>query len=214
MNEIDLIPRSYRDMVRMRRTVRIALAALALACITGGALLGMLRWQLHVESAQLAGVRSAAASASALRAQVSALTKEKARLEQARAALAALRGSDEILSTVNAIDAALNGGVWLTSIRYMRGGREAADTPKAPASGVNPDTAAAGDAAPLPPSRIEIKGGALDHRVLADFMKALSDQPGTSNVRFIQSSASAGANTEMVEFSASAALVPVPEVAQ
>lgn len=203
MNEIDLIPRSYRDMVRMRRTVRIALTALALACITGGALLGTLRWQLHVESAQLAEARSAAASASALRAQVSALTEEKARLEQARAALAALRGSDEILNTVNAIDSAINEGVWLTSIRYMRG-REA-DTPTAPARG---------DAAPLPPSGIEIKGGALDHRVLADFMKALSAQPGTSNVRFIQSSASADANTATVEFSASAALVPVPEGAR
>jgi Tfp pilus assembly protein PilN len=216
MNEIDLIPRSYRDMVRLRRILRTGLVALSAVCLVGALLIGWLRWQLHAETSELASVRREAASTAALLAQVRALNEQKMRLDHTEATLAVLRGGGDILAVATAIDTALNPAVWLTSFSFIRN----SEPPEAardavPGPGPQPRTATAatspvsnGGVVRRASSSIEIRGGALDYRALADFMRALSAQPSTSDVRFIQSNASGEAGMEAVEFSASAALVP------
>ena len=70
MADIDMIPRSYRDAQRVRRTLAAYGAALAVLVVAGGGASMLLRWRVAVETPQLERMRSDSALAGALRTQL------------------------------------------------------------------------------------------------------------------------------------------------
>jgi cell division protein FtsB len=216
MNDIDLIPRSYRDAVRVRRVLGRAAIAMAALLVTGLVMYAYVFWQLRSEKFQLTNFRSEAKRIDGLRKQVDILNARKTSLEHMALTLSALRGAGEIYRTAEAVNSALNAGVWLTSLRFSREQQvlDAAQPTAKPANGYTVIRTASGagagqkeDAWRLSNS-IQIKGAAIDHTFLAEFMKKLSGQPGIVEVRFLNSNAESDEVAQNIQFSAAAILQP------
>lgn len=213
MNDIDLIPRSYRDAVRIRHLVeRGALGLIAMLAI-GLAAFSITIWQVRVQTAQLVPLRNEANRVAALRQQMEKLAAEKSKIEGSSTALTALRGTGEPYQLAEAIDAALSANVWLSSIRFSRE-QQALDATQAAAAQSNggvvitaPNGAPGQDGRPLRlTNTVEIKGTAIDHTALAEFIKALSSQPGLADVRLLNSTITIENSIRTIEFAVAAAV--------
>lgn len=212
MSGIDLIPRSFRDALRVRRILKAALLGSALLAATGITGSRVLSWQLGSERAELVRLRGEAARNAELRKQIEGLGMQKAALGQQASALAILRGNGEILRTARAIDAAMNPGVWLTSYRFSRI-QQPLDATQASAPVPNGYVVINAAAAPSDgqkdgawrlSSQVDLQGTAINHTYLGDFMKALARQPGIVEVRFLSSNASGDDAAQAVQFGAAA----------
>jgi Tfp pilus assembly protein PilN len=208
MADIDMIPRSYRDAVRVRHTVRRAGAALACVAVLGVAAVGGVRWRGAALARQAAALEASASQAQAERTRDAALQAAGMRLLRADATLHALRRADELDALSQALDAALTDQVWLTGLTLQREaqGIPAKDAPSDPAV----ELVAAADAADGAPawrlaSTIQITGQATDYGAVTAFLAALARQPGVSGLRLVGSSA--GADGGAVDFQATGFLV-------
>ena len=106
MADIDMIPRSYRDGVRVRRTLRragLALAAIVVAAAAGSA---ALRWQSAALERRTATLQQAASAATASQAQAATEHAARERVLQQQGLLRALRREGELALLANAIDSA------------------------------------------------------------------------------------------------------------
>ena len=120
MADIDMIPRSYRDGVRMRRTLRragMALTAIVLAAAAGS---GALRWQSAALERRTATLQQAASAAQTSQAQAATAYAARERLVQQQGLLRALRREGELAALAAAIDSALPANAWLTAINLQR----------------------------------------------------------------------------------------------
>jgi Tfp pilus assembly protein PilN len=209
MADIDMIPRSYREGLRVRRTLTIYGAALALLAVAGGGASALLRWRLSLETPRLEQSRAASLQRGAMRTQLAAAQTRKDLLAENVAALGALRGAGEVAALAAAFDRALNDKVWFERLRFTRSQELLQALP-----------------APLPPgtvqaraphtgalqawrigSQIEIAGQATDNGAMTSFLSALAAEPLLANVRFLNSSTAAPEEGGAVSFNASAALV-------
>jgi len=215
MADIDMIPRSYREGLRVQRALRgygIGLAALVLA---GGLGAAVLHWRLAVETPRLDQLRTRTAQAETLRARLAATITRKGALDQDAGALAALRGNGGVAALALALDAALNDKVWFDNLHYART-EELLHAPlpsPLPSGTLETRASTRPNAAPGPQTwrlarRVEIEGQALDHAALAGFLASLSANPALNDVRFLKSGAATGEGVEHVAFSVSSALAP------
>ena len=215
MADIDMIPREYRDGVRVRRTLRMAGIAVALV-IAAGALAGIgLRWRTAALERSAGALQAAATQAQADSARDAQQLAERSRQEQAHTVLRTLRRQGELAALARGLDASLGDAVWLTGLRVER------DVQGAPA-GAN-----AGAAAPTLPegteafsapgatpgarlqawhlrSAIELNGQAASYEAVTAFLSALGRQPGIAGLRLVSSSAAEGG---IIDFRATGALV-------
>lgn len=208
MADIDMIPRSYRDSVRVQQALRgygLALGILLLAGVAGTALL---HWRLAVATPQLEQLRVRTADAEALRARLAAAAARQGALEQDVQALAALRGTGSIAGLAGALDGALNDKVWFDTLRFARTEELLrAPLPSPLPAGALTTRAATGPGAPAGPQtwrvarHVEIAGQALDHAAVTTFLGALSTSPVLADVRFVKSTAAPGEGVELVAFS-------------
>lgn len=209
MADIDMIPRSYREGLRVRRTVAVYGAALAALLVLGGGASAFLHWRLAVESPRLEQTRAASAQAAAMRTQLVNAQARKDALAGDLDALAGLRGSGEVTALAKVLDHALNERVWLATLRLAR----TQETLQAPPSPLPPGTvqARAAQAGAMQAMRlgtqVELTGGALDDAAMTAFLAALAADPALSDVRFLNSSTAAAEDGGTVGFSASASLV-------
>jgi Tfp pilus assembly protein PilN len=208
MADIDMIPRSYREAVRVRRTVRQAGLALACVAVLGIAAVGGLRWRGAALARQAAALESTASQAQAERTRDAALQAASMRLLRADATLHALRREGELDALTGALDAALGDQVWLTALSLQRNAQAAGAKDTAPDPGV--EQVAALDAADGSPnwrlaSTIQITGQATDYGAVTTFLAALGRQPGVEGLRLVGSNA--GAESHAVEFEATGFLV-------
>jgi Tfp pilus assembly protein PilN len=217
MADIDMIPRSYRDGVRVQRLLRAWGLALAGVLLAGGLAAGLLQWRLAVETPQLDALRSRTAQAEALRARLAAAATRHSALEQDAQALAALRGTGAVNRLAQAFDATLNDKVWFETLRFERT-EELLRAPlpsPLPAGTLVTRASTQPNAAPGPQTwrlarHIDVEGQALDHAALTTFLTALSGSPVLNDVRFLKSGAAAGEGPEHVAFSVSGALGDKP----
>jgi Tfp pilus assembly protein PilN len=210
MADIDMIPRSYREAVRVRRTVRQA--GLALACVTvlGVATVGGLRWRGAALASQAAALESTANQAQAERTRDAALQAASMRLLRADATLHALRREGELDALTRALDVALTDQVWLTGLSLQRNAQGAGAGAKDAAPDPAVEQVAALDAADGSPnwrlaSTIQITGEAADYGAVTTFLAALGRQPGVEGLRLVGSNA--GAASHAVEFEATGFLL-------
>jgi hypothetical protein len=198
MADIDMIPRSYREALRVKRLLRRcggALCALLLVGLGAGA---TLRWRVfHTETA-LVRLRAASAQSLADAARLAQLQSRQAGLQQAVTALAALRAGGAVGQVTAALDAALGGELWFTTLRYARSEQVIpAGAGLAPQAG---DLVLQASSPPGAPEtwritrRLDVGGAAFSYPALSEFLRQVSSQPGVAQVRLIDSSAPEGSS--------------------
>ena len=208
-----MIPRSYREGVRVRRTLTIYGSALALLLVAGGGASALLHWRLALETPRLEQSRTASGQASALRTQLINAQARKDLLADNVAALAALRGTSEVAALSASVDAAINDQVWFDRLHFSRSQELLQAPPPAPLpAGVVQARSTAGAAqgaiqAWRLGSQIEIAGQALDNAAMTRFLAALSSDPALADVRFLNSSTAPAADGGAVQFRVAASLV-------
>lgn len=216
MADIDMIPRSYHDGVRVRRTLRragLALAAIVVAAAAGSA---ALRWQSAALERRTATLQQAASAATASQAQAATEHAARERVLQQQGLLRALRREGELALLANAIDSALPETAWLTAVTLQRDLQLAPANAPAPAPAPVPDgrttTIATGNAdgsTLVMVSSVELAGQAADYNGITDFLSNLGRTPGMHGVELLSSSASP--TTPAIDFRAVVTLVPPPE---
>jgi Tfp pilus assembly protein PilN len=210
MADIDMIPRSYREGLRVRRTLTIYGAALAVLLVAGAGAGALLRWRLAVETPRLESGRSASTQAGAMRIQLTTAQARKELLAENVAALASLRGAGEVAALAGVLDGALNAKVWFEQLRFARTQELLQAAPPAPLPAGVVQARAAQAGAPQAwrlGSQIQIAGQAQDNAAMTAFLAKLAADPGLSNVRFLNSSTAAADEGGAVNFSVAAALV-------
>jgi len=213
MADIDMIPREYRDGVRVRRVMRLTGIALALV-VAAGVLAGAgLRWRSAVLARSAATLQAVAAQAQADSARDARQQAERARREQDAATLRALRRQGEFAALAHGLDAAMSDAVWLTELRIERdiqalsGNADAAGAADATAEEFSAPAVAPGTAARTWRLRsgIELSGQAASYDAAAAFLSALGRQSGIAGLRLVGSSTAA--DGQAIDFRASGALV-------
>ena len=214
MADIDMIPRSYRDGVRVRRTLRragVALTAIILAAAAGS---GALRWQSAALERRTVTLQQAASAAQTSQAQAATAYAARERLVQQQGLLRALRREGELAALAAAIDSALPATAWLTAINLQRDLQLAAapTTAAAPVPDSRATTFATGNAdggTLVLISSVELAGQATDYTGITDFLSNLGRMPGMHGVELLSSSANA--TTAAIDFRAVVMLVPPAE---
>lgn len=211
MADMDMIPRSYREALRVRRTVLAYGGALALVLAAGVAGAGWLHWRLSIEQGALEQLRVATANADGVRAQLAAAQQRQTSLRQASEALAALRGDGTVARLSDAIDAALNERTSFDQLQFSR----TQELLRAPLPSPLPDGTVQAQGAASGTveywhlaSRVEINGQALDHAALTQFLGAVSSNPTLSGVRFLNSTVASARGDAALSFTMAGALRP------
>ena len=209
MADIDMIPRSYREGMRARRTLQAYGAGLALLLLAGGAAGAYLHWRLAVETPRLEGDRSASTQAGAMRLRLTSAQARKELLAENTAALGSLRGPGEAAALAAILDESLNAGVWLEHLRFTRSQELLQAVPPAPLpAGVVQARAQTGaQQAWRLGSQVQIAGQALDNAAMTAFLSKLAADPRLADVHFLNSSTTATDEGGVVVFNATAALI-------
>jgi Tfp pilus assembly protein PilN len=215
MADIDMIPRSYREALRVRRTLTAYGAALCLLLAVGAFASVLLRWRVAVETPRLERMRTDSALAATLRTQLGGAQQRKDALTADVDALALLRGAGETAALAKMLDATLNDRVWIEQLRFSRSEQALRDPlpsplPPGAVRAIQPPGAVpvqgAAQAWQLG-SHIELSGQALDHRAMTDFLGALAGHPLLDGVRFLNSSEATTETGGAVSFGATGSLV-------
>jgi len=210
MADIDMIPRSYREGLRVRRTLTVYGAALAVLLVAGAGASAFLRWRLGVETPRLDASRAASAQAGAMRSGLSTALARKDLLAGNVAALATLRGAGEVAALAGVLDGALNDKVWFGELRFARTQEALQTAPPAPLPPGVVQARAAPAGAPQAwrlGSQVHIAGQAQDNAAMTAFLAQLAADPALTNVRFLNSSTAAPDDGGAVNFSVAATLV-------
>lgn len=214
MAEIDMIPRSYRDALRLRRTARTYGIALALLLAAGAGATALLRWRVAVETPRLEQLRAGSVQAEAMHAQLQAAQQRRDAYVQDVASLAAARGAGEVAAFARILDSALNDGVWIDGLRFSRSEEQLPPPAQVPLPAGTVQVLAA-QAPGIPPavqvwrlgSHVHISAQANNHAAMTSFLTALAAHPALSDVRFVNSSAVPAEEGGTVSFGATASLV-------
>ena len=207
MADIDMIPRSYRDRVRLRHTARRTGAALAAVIVLAGAGHAALRLSGAAIDRKSAALRSAAATEASTQARAATEREASLRALQRAALLGAVRREGELAAFAQAIDSALPDDTWLTAVTLRRNTRAAPPGAALPAGSSAPEAFATGSAdgaVLLLDSLVELNGQAASYEGVTSFLANLGRIPGLKAVQ-LQSS---GANHEAgaIEFHATLSL--------
>lgn len=193
MADIDMIPRSYRDAVRLRRTLRHVTIALAVVVVTGAAGNALLRWRTAGFERQAAVLRGATAQAVAASAHAAALREEHDRIARSNAQLDALRHAGELAAFAQALDGALPPTAWLGSLQWRR------DLHAAPAAKTSVKAAAV-PALPAIATTVEMTGQAASYDAVTAFLANLGRSRTIASVQLLSSGMNGEA--QLVDFRA------------
>lgn len=204
MADMDMIPRSYRDALRVRQMLLAYGGALALVLAAGLTATAWLHWQLSKEEAGLEQLRVASTSAEAMRTQIAAAQQRKTSLAQASEALAALRGTGTVARLSVALDTALNERTAFSQLQFART-QELLRAPlpaPLPEGTMQAQGAGAGNVEHWHiASRVEIIGQAQDNVALTQFLGAIGNDPTLAGLRFMNSAAAPGVGEAGLSFS-------------
>ncbi|MDN4035525.1 PilN domain-containing protein [Massilia sp. YIM B02443] len=179
MADIDMIPRSYRDGVRLRHALRRTGAALAMVLLCAAAGHAALRWSTAGIERKSAALRAAASAAQSSIARAAGAYEAQLRRQRQATLLRALRREHELAVLAQALEGALPARAWLTTVTLRRTVAAAAAT------------ADAGAAPQLPDTAVELAGQAAGYEEVTDFLARLARMPGVQRVALQSSGANA-----------------------
>lgn len=211
---VDLIPEDYRRTLRLRRWLRaFCWTCAGLAVLAGLARLGL----AQLVRAEQTGLAAARQIQAANRAQLAKLADLQARRDAAARqikALERLRGPAVIGELFFAVDAAASGKVWFNELSFAREQDTAGPKPPARAAGAITPVLPQADAAERAGQLAQVRGQALDHSALAEFINRLGSQPGIAELRLIATGARDYSGMQVVDFQLAAQLGPRLEAAR
>jgi hypothetical protein len=205
MSEIDLVPTDYRQSLRLRSWLRaFATAQLCmLVCLVAAKV--ALEYGVRTKGREVAALQVAEETARQQQMRLGQLRQEQEVAQRRLSILAGLRGgissSDEMFL---AVDAALSEDIWFLGWNFRRAGELVEHDPKAVQTGYfivvpmeqpnQPQQAWRLD------THMEIRGQALDHSTLAQFVSRLLDQPLIEQVRVVSTRVRGYTAAEVVDF--------------
>lgn len=189
----------------MRRRVAMLVAALVLVLVATAAARAWIAMRLATERVALGQLRQHDKVAGDQRARLAALRAQKAAGDSQLATLRTLLDGSASDTVWLALDDAYNERIWLDALSYARTLRAEA-APQAASQAVS-----SADATPAALSfqhEVELRGHALDHAALTEFMRAFAERPGIATARLADSGLKQFAALEVVGFGVSATLGP------
>ncbi len=200
-----MIPGDYRQGRSGRRLLRrFIVACVVVLCCIGLArmLLGYLIWRENVQVVRLEQQEQVVEQN---KARTEGFRQQKQVTEQQLAALNKLRGRDRVALFLRSIDNVYIEGVWLDSLHFMRrNGTGKLQAPGAVNSGiiVVPNGAETAQSLQIDQGA-EMIGHAMNHTMLAEFMRNLGKQPTVADLRLIDTGTRNYTNIQVVDFNLS-----------
>jgi len=191
MTEIDLIPADYARLQGLRRRLRqllVALVALAALVLLARTTLAVL---LSAEKEEVARLQATKRLWQETKTKTERHRSEALVTEKQLTALGDLHGRDHLRLFLHALDTAYVDKVWFDEIRYYR--REV--VPATPGS-----APAARAAAEHVEQRAGMVGHAVNHAMLAEFMKKLELQPAVAELALVDTSPRAYPQALIIDF--------------
>jgi len=204
VSELDLVPASWRERRRTRRAlVRFGLAyGVALALL--GALTAALGIRIEAEAAELDRLRGDQLAAVSERARLEQMEQRQQALTRTLRTLDKLGGSADLGRVFAAVDGSLSAEVWFRDWVFMRAGEFVDVEERAVETGylilVPEQTAGERKRAWRLRTHMEIRGQALTHSALADFVRRLSAQPAVKEVTIVDTRSQRVQAVEVVDF--------------
>ena len=204
MVNMDLIPEDYRQFVDTQRKVRHFIAAcMVVVCVIGLAKV-MFSYLIWRESTKVVTLEHQEQVSQQNKSKIEALRQQKLVAEQQLTALAALRGNERVTHFLQAIDHAYTEGVWFDNLRFMR--RSDLDVLNQKNITINESNSVVPNAAestqPIETHHgAEIIGHAINHSMLAEFMRQLGAEKSVSDLRLIDTGTRAYTTLQVVDFS-------------
>ncbi|MDO9393104.1 MAG: hypothetical protein Q7T42_03905 [Methylotenera sp.] len=203
MGNMDLIPEDYRQDMGLRRMVRnFIVACLVVVCGIGlaKAAFTYLIWR---ENAHVVRLEQQEQVSQQNKSKTEEYRQQKQVTEQQLAALTELHGNDRVTLFLHAIDNAYTEGVWFDSLRFMR--RSSTGTLDNVPGAANAGIIVAPDNAETPQSLevnhgAEIIGHAINHSVLAEFMRKLGTETSVADLRLIDTGTRSYTTMQVVDF--------------
>jgi hypothetical protein len=205
IHELDLIPAAYRERIRIQRWLKY------FAAISAAILIIIIGLKIKIDR-QLTGLNS----------EIKILHKDKQLniqqqqkfndLQNQEKSLAArlkildgLRGGPPVRQILLAVDRIMNNDIWFTQWKFIRSNE---------ITEIKPETVQTGYFIIIPEdlnqtnkkqawkleSHMEITGQAINHSILANFVRQLIDQPEVTDVKLINTSLRTSSDVQVVDF--------------
>lgn len=205
MSEINLIPRDYGEARRLMRWLRnFAFALAAVAAVTAFGR-GWIALRLSEARPTIEHMRQRAKLAADRQTLLAELEARRSNAEARLALLRTLRAEAPWTSIFLAIDQSYNRKLWFDELAYARI-LEVESPPPESMSAADPARRAPAVAPPRIAHGFDIRGHALEHAALTEFMRAISEQPAVATVRLTDTGLRKYSSVEVVDFSLAATL--------
>ena len=207
MHELDLIPASYREQLKVKRWFRLFFISVAITILIISGLKFSIVNSTKKLSDKIEVLQKNKIVNIGLQKKYNDLVEQEIKLKKDLEVLKGLQGGPSTKQILLAMDRAMQNGVWFTQWSFNRL-REI--TP------VQPDTVQTGYFIIIPQetansspvnqqawkltTHMEISGQALDHTNFSNFVNKLIHQPEISDVKVINTSLNSNLSTQVVDF--------------
>ncbi len=207
MHELDLIPASYREQLKVKRWFRLFFIAIAITILVISGLKFSIVNSTKKLSDKIEVLQKNKVVNLELQKKYNDLVEQEIKLKKDLEVLKGLQGGPSTKQILLAMDRAMQNGVWFTQWSFNRV-REI--TP------IQPDTVQTGYFIIIPQENInspspaqqawklqihmEISGQALDHSNFSSFVNKLIQQPEIADVKVINTSLNSTLSSQVVDF--------------
>ncbi len=205
MHELDLIPASYRERLKIKRWCRQFFFAFAgVLIVVFGFRFAIISKAMAVNS-KIAVLQKEKQSSIEQQQKYNELVSEEVKLRKQLETLNGLRGGPSANQILYAVDRVMKNDVWFTRWTYTRAGLVTQVQPSAVQKGYfiiipQETNASPNQQAWKLDTHMEISGQALDHASLSAFVSNLIKQPEIDDVKVINTSLKSYINSQIVEF--------------
>lgn len=205
MHELDLIPASYRERLRIQRWLNIFILSFFAILIIIAGLHVMMNKHLVALQSKVQLLQKDKQLNLQQQQQFKALQEQEKSLSARLKMIDGLRGGPPVKQLLLAIDRVITPDIWFNNWRFFRANSVVPVKPETVQTGyfiVIPEELNPGHKqhAWKMESHMEISGQATSHSILADFINHLVKQPEISDVKLLQTHLRNYQDTQVVEF--------------
>lgn len=205
MHELDLIPASYREHLQIQRWCSVFGIAFTIVVLALGGLKYLLTQQSASVQSEIRRLQKAQQISIMQQRQYDDLLASEKKLHKQLEIFEGLRGGPSIRQIFLVIDRVIDGDVWFQRWTFTREGKTTPARPNTVQTGyfiIIDDNAGVSRQKQVWKLRthMEIQGQALDHSVLAAFIKRLLAQPEIEDVQVLQTRLHTEYDVQVVDF--------------
>lgn len=205
MREIDMIPASYRERQQIKRWCQQSLMVFIVLSMAIVVTRLSVTNQTQSINSRMAGLQKNKSFNLQQQQTYNALVAEEARLQKNLEILKGLRGGPAVREILQVIDRVLDGKVWFDHWSFNRAGEITEVKPQTVQTGyfiIIPQNTAgnATQQAWRLNTHMEIKGQAIDHVSLSEFVRKLIRQPEIEDVQVVNTASRQYVEYQVVDF--------------